>query len=80
MKLFMLVIITTWSFYHPYPKPKYAMVRSEEKAAWIVYCVEKSRTYPEPNQYAYRLYEIDFETETMKQINIPKIEFKGGKI
>lgn len=48
--IFILVIITTWSFGMPYPPPAYQIVSSPQEAALRVYNNEKSKFGVEPDQ------------------------------
>lgn len=75
MKILILVIIVSWSFSSPYPNPKAQIVSSENEAAILVWNNERAKSGVEPNQYDYRLYEVDFESSSVKQINIPDVTF-----
>jgi hypothetical protein len=82
MKFLLLVIITAWSFGGGGfgNTPKKQIVSSPEQAAILVWQNEQSKQYPDPDQYVYRLYEIDLENNTMKQVCIPLVEFNINKI
>jgi len=79
MKLFILLIITTWSFgvsgsgvnFGPDKK----IVSSPEDAAIEIYYLEKAKSGPEPDQHKYKLYQIDFKQKTVKEVVIPELTF-----
>jgi len=76
MKILLLVIICTWGYGFPRPQPTYKIVSSQEEAALIKYQHYKStRTGVEPNQYDYKLYQINLDDKTIKSLNIPIIKF-----
>jgi len=78
MKIFILLIITTWSFgggcgnLHPVTKE---VVSSPEAAAIRIYEIEQSEFGPEPDRHEYELYEVNFKEKTVKAIDIPIIKF-----
>lgn len=82
MKILILVIITTWSFaggYHGKP-PFSKMVHSVEEAALVIYEDQKYlESQIEPDQKEYKLYEVDVDKKTIKEISIPKVKFEYPK-
>ena len=77
MKVLILITIVTRSFGVPYPKPKYRIVQSPEQASLII-GERELRDQPsiEPNQLRDILYEINFDSLTIMEIEIPKIIFE----
>jgi len=55
--------------------PLSQIVGSPEEAAILVYQDQPPDFIAEPDQKAYRLYEVDFDKTTINQINIPKVSF-----
>lgn len=77
MKFLVLVIITTWSFGGGYQNtPIINMVSSPQKAAIQIWEDKLiSQRTVEPDHKNYKLYEIDIEKKTIKEIEIPKLKF-----
>jgi len=50
-------------------------VASQEEAAVLFWKEHKSVSFPEPKHYEGHLYEIDFASMTVKEIDIPEISF-----
>jgi len=76
MKTLILITIITWSFGSPLPNNNLSqIVGSPEEAAILVYQDQPPDFIAEPDQKAYRLYEVDFDKTTINQINIPKVSF-----
>ncbi len=84
MIVYILVIITTWSFsYNPYTPngEKYQVVSSPLDAALAVYYDQKATNIgPEPDQKKYRLYLVDFEKKSIEQQEMPKIKFETSPV
>ena len=79
MKILVLVTIATWSFgfdSNDAPASR-KLVNSPEAAAVLVWKDKQaSISDEEQEQKQYRLYEVDLENETIKEVAIPKIKFK----
>lgn len=79
MKILVLVTIATWSFGFDsdgVPASR-KLVNSPEAAAVLVWKEkQESSNEEEQEQKQYRLYEVDLENETIKEVPIPRINFK----
>jgi hypothetical protein len=75
-KILALMIIKPPSFFNfDGPLPRVMYPSSVEDAAIMVYQLEKNKSYPEPEKYSYRLFEIDLENLLVSQVCIPAIKF-----
>lgn len=79
MKILVLVTIATWSFgfdSNDVPASR-KLVNSPEAAAILVWKDKQAvLSEEEQDQKQYRLYEVDLDNETIKEVAIPKIKFK----
>ena len=76
MKFLLLVTIITWSF--AMGNTGYSdrqIVDSPQDAAIIIYKNTPNAFEVEPDRKRYELYEIDIEKKTIKEIEIPKLNF-----
>jgi len=75
MKILLLVCTVVWSFSGICPTTN-LIVESPEEAAIIIYNNRPSSFVVEPDRREWILYEIDLKSNTIKEVKIPKIEFK----
>jgi hypothetical protein len=79
MKILVLVTIATWSFGFDSDEVPASrkLVNSPEAAAVLVWKDKQAAVSDEEQeQKQYRLYEVDLENETIKEVSIPRINFK----
>lgn len=79
MKILVLVTIATWSFGFDSDEVPASrkLVNSPETAAVLVWKDKQAAVSDEEQeQKQYRLYEVDLENETIKEVSIPRINFK----
>ena len=80
MKILVLVTIATWSFgfdSNDVPASR-KLVNTPEAAAFLVWKDKQaSLAEAEQEQKQYRLYEVDLVNETIKEVPIPRINFKA---
>ena len=78
MTFLILVAICTWSFGSPLPNPITMFPASIEQASIMVYQHNKNtRVGVEPNRYEYKLYKINLDNKTIKEIEIPVLKFES---
>jgi len=80
MKIFLLIIVVTTVMFPPVPPAQYIITQSAEEAAVLMWQHEnKPYNTKYPDRSYYYLYAIDLEENTIKPVEIPKIDFQEAK-